>query len=117
MCDQYAAQFEAFLGDRLFGADPKARQTERRFAQSLDILFGKKRVYSQEPRYYYFPELPQIQFYDRNDFPWLDALEAATADIRDELIEVMLRTCNGRLTAAEALGHREFVLTRLYESA
>ena len=35
----------------------------------------------------------------------------------DELLEVMLRTCNGRLTAAEALGHWEFVLTRLYESA
>jgi len=35
----------------------------------------------------------------------------------DELLDVMLRTCNGRLTAAEALGHREFVLTRLYESA
>ena len=35
----------------------------------------------------------------------------------DELLEVMLRTCNGRLTSAEALGHREFVLTRLYESA
>ena len=35
----------------------------------------------------------------------------------DELIEVMLRTCNGRLTAAEALGHNEFVMTRLYESA
>ena len=29
----------------------------------------------------------------------------------------MLRTCNGRLTAAEALGHREFVLTRLCKSA
>ncbi len=35
----------------------------------------------------------------------------------DELLEIMLRTCNGRWTAAEALGHREFVLTRLYESA
>ena len=35
----------------------------------------------------------------------------------DELLQVMLRTCNGRLTCAEALGHREFVLTRLYESA
>jgi len=35
----------------------------------------------------------------------------------DELLELMLRTCNGRLTAAEALGHREFVMTRLYESA
>lgn len=35
----------------------------------------------------------------------------------DRLIEYMIRTCNGRLTAAEALGHREFVLTKLYISA
>ncbi len=35
----------------------------------------------------------------------------------DALIDMMFRTANGRLTAAEALGHREFVLTRLYESA
>jgi len=35
----------------------------------------------------------------------------------DMLLEMMFRTANGRLTAAEALGHREFVLTRLYESA
>ena len=35
----------------------------------------------------------------------------------DALLECMIRTANGRLTAAEALGHREFVLTRLYESA
>ena len=35
----------------------------------------------------------------------------------DALIDCMFRTANGRLTAAEALGHREFVLTRLYESA
>ena len=35
----------------------------------------------------------------------------------DQLLECMFRTANGRLTAAEALGHREFVLTRLYESA
>lgn len=35
----------------------------------------------------------------------------------DTLLDLMLRTCNGRLTAAEVLGHREFSLTRLYESA
>ncbi|HEX4524684.1 MAG TPA: UxaA family hydrolase [Casimicrobiaceae bacterium] len=35
----------------------------------------------------------------------------------DKLLEMMFRTANGRLTAAEALGHREFVMTRLYESA
>jgi (2R)-sulfolactate sulfo-lyase subunit beta len=35
----------------------------------------------------------------------------------NKLLDMMFRTANGRLTAAEALGHREFVLTRLYESA
>ena len=35
----------------------------------------------------------------------------------DKLLDMMMRTINGRLTAAEALGHREFVLTRLFESA
>ena len=35
----------------------------------------------------------------------------------DALIEMIVRTANGRLTAAEALGHREFVLTKLYRSA
>jgi aspartate beta-hydroxylase len=89
MCDRYAAQFETFLDDRLFRADPAARQAQRRFAQSLDILCGKKQVYVQQPRYYYFPGLPQIQFYDREDFRWLDAVEAATSDIRGELVEVM----------------------------
>ena len=35
----------------------------------------------------------------------------------DKLLELMVRVCNGRWTAAEALGHREFVLTKLYPSA
>lgn len=35
----------------------------------------------------------------------------------DSLIEMIARTANGRFTAAEALGHREFVMTKLYRSA
>ncbi|MGI9401716.1 MAG: UxaA family hydrolase [Rhizobiaceae bacterium] len=35
----------------------------------------------------------------------------------DALIEMIGRTANGRLTAAEALGHKEFVMTKLYRSA
>jgi (2R)-sulfolactate sulfo-lyase subunit beta len=35
----------------------------------------------------------------------------------DALLALMLRTCNGRLTASETLGHREFVMTKLYRSA
>jgi (2R)-sulfolactate sulfo-lyase subunit beta len=35
----------------------------------------------------------------------------------DQLLNMMVRTCNGRLTAAEILGHREFIMTKLYRSA
>lgn len=43
--------------------------------------------------------------------------EMSLEEAGDKLIEFIIRTCNGRLTAAEALGHREFVLTKLYISA
>lgn len=35
----------------------------------------------------------------------------------NKLLDCLLHTANGELTASEILGHREFVLTRLYESA
>jgi (2R)-sulfolactate sulfo-lyase subunit beta len=35
----------------------------------------------------------------------------------DVLIDAIVRTANGRFTAAEVLGHREFVMTKLYRSA
>ncbi|MCP4317299.1 MAG: UxaA family hydrolase [Hyphomicrobiales bacterium] len=35
----------------------------------------------------------------------------------DALIDMIARTANGRNTAAETLGHREFVMTKLYRSA
>jgi (2R)-sulfolactate sulfo-lyase subunit beta len=43
--------------------------------------------------------------------------EMTPSEAGDKLLESMFRTVNGRLTAAEALGHREYVFTRLYESA
>ena len=43
--------------------------------------------------------------------------EMTISQAGDALIEMIQRTANGRLTAAEALGHREFVLTKLYRSA
>lgn len=43
--------------------------------------------------------------------------ELTLDDAGDRLLELVLRTANGRLTAAETLGHREFALTRLYQSA
>ena len=52
----------------------------------------------------------------------LDVSPILTGDLTLEqaggkLLDLMVRTCNGRLTAAEGLGHREFVMTKLYRSA
>ena len=38
----------------------------------------------------YFPELPAIEFFDRADFPWLDAIEAATEEISAELTATLI---------------------------
>ncbi|QJT08757.1 UxaA family hydrolase [Oceanidesulfovibrio marinus] len=35
----------------------------------------------------------------------------------DNLLDMLRRTCNGRMTAQEALKHREFIMTKLYRSA
>jgi hypothetical protein len=88
LCDRYAAQFEAFLrGSIARRGLPGA--AEGRFAESLDILTGRKPAYLQRPRYYYFPGLASIPFHDRGAFPFLGAVEAATGEIREELRAVM----------------------------
>ena len=88
-CQRYARQYESFLAGELQAAGFDPATSSPRFAQSLDILLGRRQIFVQEPRYFYFPGLPQIQFYERQQFPWLDAVEAATDDIRSELLEVM----------------------------
>jgi aspartyl/asparaginyl beta-hydroxylase (cupin superfamily) len=87
--DRIGAQVEAHLLERIADAGYDPRSSSERFTQSLGLLTGRKRIYLQQPRIYYFPELPQIQFYPRKMFPWLDAVEAATDEICAELTEVM----------------------------
>ncbi|MBY0420725.1 MAG: UxaA family hydrolase, partial [Parvularculaceae bacterium] len=43
--------------------------------------------------------------------------ELTMSQCGDALVDMVVRTANGRVTAAEALGHREFVMTKLYRSA
>ena len=45
------------------------------------------------------------------------AREMNLSEAGDELIKATIRVANGRLTCAEALGHKEFVMTKLYRSA
>jgi aspartyl/asparaginyl beta-hydroxylase (cupin superfamily) len=57
--------------------------------RALDLMLGKAEIYPQQPRYFYFPELPTIEYAEREAFPWLDRVEAATDDIRAELLQVL----------------------------
>jgi aspartyl/asparaginyl beta-hydroxylase (cupin superfamily) len=41
--------------------------------------------YPQEPSHFHYPGLPALEFHDRARFPWLEALEAATAEVKAEL--------------------------------
>lgn len=86
--NHYAREFEAHV--RVAVENSGAPMTSR-FAQSIDLLLGKKQVFVQQPTSFYFPELPQRQFYERDEFPWLAELEAETSAIRDELVAVMRR--------------------------
>lgn len=79
---------DALLGHllgELEEAGYEAGQSSERFTHSLDLLTGKRQPYVQQPRAHLFPGLPQIQFYPREDFAWMDAVEAATPDILAEL--------------------------------
>ena len=69
------------------GYDPATASP--RFTESRELQAGRKTRYIQEPRSYFFPGLPTIQFYPREDFPWLDAIEAASGDILAELTALM----------------------------
>ena len=60
-----------------------------RFRHALDLAAGKRRQYYQRPTIFTYPELPQVQYYDPADFDWSAKVEAQTATVRTELIEVL----------------------------
>lgn len=89
-CDAFAQEFQSYVvGQMRARGFDAASPADGRFAESLDIMLGRKRIYLQEPKYYFFPGLPTIQFYGREDFAWLEEVERATDDIRAELLEVL----------------------------
>jgi aspartate beta-hydroxylase len=77
------SNFEAHLMSVLAERGLGEAGTER-VNHAVDLLLGKTQIFLQQPTNFYFPELPQIQFYDRRDFPWVPALEKQTPRIRAE---------------------------------
>jgi aspartate beta-hydroxylase len=88
MRDEYTASYETHLRQELERHALDQPQS-RRMRRALDLLLGKTELYLQQPRHFYFPELPNVEYADRAQFPWLDRVEAATDDIRAELTRVL----------------------------
>jgi aspartate beta-hydroxylase len=78
-------ELETFLEQELAPVRQQhAAADQHRYEACRDLLLGKRRVYASEPKRFLFPYLPAIEFFPRQDFPWLEALEAATDDIAAE---------------------------------
>ena len=81
---------EAFLQPRVDAA--RARhpgEPLERFDACLETIVGKRGVYRPEPTFLLFPRLPAIEFIDRSHYPWLDAFDAATDEIRAEALAAL----------------------------
>jgi aspartyl/asparaginyl beta-hydroxylase (cupin superfamily) len=81
------AALGALIEQRLGPANQ--RSGRGRVDQSIEVLLGRRRVYTSQPTLMHFPKLPAIEFFERRDFPWLDALEAGTDVMREELLAVL----------------------------
>jgi len=88
-CEKHSTNVLAHIKAELVKAGYDEASSSHRITMSLDLLSGKKKRYVEQPRTYFVPELPVTEFFPRETFPWMSAMEAATDDIADELAAVM----------------------------
>jgi aspartyl/asparaginyl beta-hydroxylase (cupin superfamily)/cytochrome c-type biogenesis protein CcmH/NrfG len=88
--ETYNKRYGAFLDEYL---EPYSRQFAgenlKRFHDSVDIMVGRKKRFDSQSLLYHYPCLAPIEFFDRAEFPWLDPIEAATDEIREEFLAIL----------------------------
>ena len=99
--DTALARFHAHLNAQVAagGVDPACAPP--RFAEALAILAGTKQPYFQQPKSFFYPGLPHRAFYERAEFAWVAALEAAAPAMRAEA-EAVLASDAGVVPYVEA---------------
>ena len=78
-------------------------QARRRIAAAVDGMLGRRRVFTNECHGLHYPFLPADEFFDREHFPWLETLEAATGEIRAELENILAAPATGMAPYVEQL--------------
>ncbi len=67
----------------------------RRFDAFTDTTIGKRRIYTNQCDGVHFPFLPADEFFERRHFPWMEAVEAQSEAIRDELLALIVADAPG----------------------
>jgi aspartate beta-hydroxylase len=83
------AALEAYLAGQLQELRARHADVEQdRFDHCIAGFLGRRRIFTPQPTFLHFPQLPAREFYPRAQFPWLAQLEAATSAIREEFERV-----------------------------
>jgi aspartyl/asparaginyl beta-hydroxylase (cupin superfamily) len=106
-----AADYQAHIERALASADAGPRMDE-----ALAMMTGRAPLrlphipYPQRPSTFHFPGLPQRPFYEREEFAWAPALEAATPAIREELEALLAQGADFRpyVEGDKDRPHRDF---------
>ncbi len=83
--DRLSAAMDAGLAD--VRADASGRL--RRVDACVDVMLGKRQVYTNVCAGVHVPFLPADEYFDRDQFPWLAAFEANADKIRAELVALL----------------------------
>jgi aspartate beta-hydroxylase len=89
-------EFERFLEQEV--APVRARHAaadQHRYEACRDVYLRKRRVYHSQPKQLLLPYLPEIEFFPRAEFPWLNILEAATEEIASEALAALANSAAG----------------------
>jgi len=83
-------ELEQFLEQEIAPVRAQHAGTDQeRYEACRDLYLRKRRVYYSQPKQILFPYLPPVEFFPRQDFPWLDVLEAATDEIAAEALAAL----------------------------
>ncbi|MGF1605579.1 MAG: aspartyl/asparaginyl beta-hydroxylase domain-containing protein [Rhodothalassiaceae bacterium] len=77
----YERHLRQALAQRGFATAPDG---PGRHSEAVDILFGRRQIFVQQPEQFFYPGLPNIQFYERRRFDWVAPLERHTEAIAAE---------------------------------
>ncbi|HKX98263.1 MAG TPA: aspartyl/asparaginyl beta-hydroxylase domain-containing protein [Steroidobacteraceae bacterium] len=87
----HVAELGKYVRDHVDGAREALTGAEKKRLEAfIDTTLRIRKRYRQEPMEYGYPGLPDIEFYERDEFPWLGQFEAATPGIQRELARILV---------------------------